>query len=146
MKKILTLLLIISLNAQAQNAATIGIQYTTKGFGMDAGYLLNNIQLKAGYNVSIPNTTIPNYTYVSAGYRIALTKNEDWFNTTITPSIGISKYSKTVMQKTDAVKVTGFKPIFGFEIGRACTNGVIYLSAEYCTMAYVGLGMRVFIK
>ena len=138
---LLALFIITAATAQAQSA-TIGIGYTTKGFGMDAGYIHSSgIQLTAGYSVSVATTTSPNYTFLNAGYRLNITPRLSF-----TPTAGVSKYTVTVIQKTDNVIKSGFKPIYGLEVGKEAEYGSIFLSAGYCTVAYFGVGLRAFIK
>ena len=119
--------------------ATIGIQYTTKGFGMDAGYMRSGVQLLAGYNVSIKTTLVPNLTYVALGYKIGE-------NITVTPSVGYSHYKVGKYLKEQYTESSGYKMIYNLEVGKDCELGRFFITANYCGIFYAGVGMRAFIN
>jgi hypothetical protein len=141
MKKLLTSILII-LATQAYCQPSLGIQYTTKGAGLDGGYKINNTQVSVGYNVPITKNTIPNYTYLNIGQSFNVTNNDVW-NTSITPSVGIAHYH--VMAAHEQIK-DGFKPIYQLEIGRDCELGRFFISGGYSTIAWAGIGMRFYVN
>lgn len=120
--------------------ATIGIQYTTKGFGMDAGYMhRSGVQLLAGYNVSIKTTLVPNLTYVALGYKIGE-------NITVTPSVGYSHYKVGKYLKEQYTESSSYKIIYNLEVGKDYEPGRVFITANYCGIFYAGVGMRAFIN
>lgn len=139
--------LILSLNVNAQPFA--GIEAGTKGAGINIGYLGNNIEVKAGTNLSLYRATTPALFYASLGYQINLT-NQDADNWSLTPSIGYS-YSKHEdftewNNGGEIIKVENFTPKYTLELGKDKHIGRIYINANYAGYSFYNIGIRAYIK
>ncbi len=148
MKRILTTLSIIFIYTTAGAQPTIGMQYTSKGYGLTIGYLNhNNVEITAGYNVSVLVHNVPDIYYSTAGYRLLLShKEEDNFS--LTPSVG---YGISALRTYDAKnylvsKTKTNKAFYGAELGKDWYMGRLSLHANYCGMLYYGVGIKVYIK
>ncbi len=139
-------ILVISFAASAQPA--IGMQYSSKGYGLTVGYLNNNkIEITAGYNVSVLVHNVPDIYYSTIGYKIELSDYEK-DNFSLTPSAGYGIYSLRSYDEKNyfVAKNKSNKPFYGMELGKDWYMGRLSLHVNYCGMLYYGVGIKAYIK
>lgn len=136
--------ILITVNTYSQPFASF--EGTTKGFGMTIGtQTMDGIQLAIGYNVSIIKADVPDLFFGNVGYNILLTRH-DQDNFSLTPTIGAAHSTVKVFDvKDNYITVKGIKPIYGLELGKDWHMGRLFVSANYCGIAYYGIGIKAFI-
>ena len=130
----------------------LGLNLTQKGIGVNAGYLIDNIEITANYKPLTNKQDVPKVLSLSAGYRCLLTFNE-LNNWSITPSVGIGNYrikdfkdyDADVTGKAGIKQVSEFKPIYGVNFSKDSYIGQAFLSVDYCNkVVFYGIGIRAY--
>ena len=145
--KTLSLMICILITINTYSQTFVAIETTTKGFGMAVGIQSEEgLQILGGYNVSIINSRNPKLFYGKAGYNILLSHNDE-DNFSITPTIGAAQSSVKVFDNKDTpTTIKGIKPIYGLELDKDWYMGRLFVSANYCSTAYYGIGIKAFFK
>lgn len=124
----------------------IGMSATTKGAGVQLGYLsTDGIEISTGYKVPLISATNPSVFNLSLGKQILLT-HDDEDNYSITPSAGIASVSYKVIDKDVVTKVSKITAIYGIEIGKDAYLGRVFIAANYAQQFYFSIGIKAFIK
>lgn len=144
-------LIVCSFSAKSQAYGSFEVQ--NKGFGLNIGGLINQLDLRVGYEHPISNNSaIPSIGYASVGLQLLLSDDED-YSPVITPSIGYALYHATDFSKYDVGEVINKGvPLASIELGKnfmtgsICPYGRYYAFVTYASKIFVGAGLRVFIK
>lgn len=127
----------------------IGMDAGNKGVGLNAGGLVDQIEIKAGINSSLYRSETPFMVYGSIGYQIPITGYEE-DNISITPSIGFAHLSYQDFSKYETedriIRISHFKPKYSLEIGKDKNIGRVYVSATYASYTFFSIGFRGYIK
>lgn len=151
---LLTAFVLISISLKGQLNA--GFSGQTRGFGLSAGYLINE-KFDTRFGISITPEGTDRITYLSAGFKKNLDKKVA-DNFSITPSIGLAK-----VHRQDAIKwdqggdVKEVNEVAGYcslELGRDVSAllgnrwiyGRFFISGNYCQKLFGSVGVRGFIK
>ena len=140
-KMLLLFMIIISLNVNAQFA---GVSVINKGIGVNAGILINNVNIQAGLTFPIVNLENSNTYSLTAGYQLNLT-NDDKDNYSFTPLIGAALIKSRTWDAKDAMSVhQNIKAMYGAELGKDSYMGRVFINTNYADALYYGIGMKVF--
>jgi len=147
MKTFLTTL-IIAASITAQSQPFFGLSAGNGGITYQAGALAESIEITAAYKMPLSKNDRPSVLSISVGKQILLTNNES-DNYSITPTIGFANYRVKDFTKYDQgsdeiIQVSEFKPVFGLEVGKDSHMGRVFISANYCKVAWFSIGIKVF--
>lgn len=145
------LLILFSLPAKSQ--AYVSFEGQNRGFGLNIGGLINQLDLRAGYEHPVSNkASIPSIAYASAGLQLLLSDDED-NSPVITPSIGYALYHTTDFSKyVDGEVIDKGAPFISLELGINFITGGgyhygrYYVFANHAIKTFIGAGLRIFIK
>jgi hypothetical protein len=148
----ITTVLFILFSISAKSQAYMSFEAQSKGYGLNAGGIVNQIDFKAGYNHPFTDKAKSSIVYGSIGYGIFLSDLDNG-NFILTPSAGYALYHTTDFSKYDVGEVINKgAPFVAIEIGKnfitggGYNYGRYYVFANHAVETFIGVGLRVFIK
>ena len=143
--------MILSMKCNAQ--AYVSFEGQNKGFGLNAGGIINRVDFKAGYNAPVSNkASVPSIIYGSVGYEIFLSDLDNG-NFEMTPSFGFAKYRVTDFSKIDVGEEINTGASFAsIEIGKNFITGGgyhygrYYVFVNHAVKTFIGAGLRIYIQ
>lgn len=167
-RTIVALLLVSSLAAQSQPFA--GIEVSSKGFGLSAGYKseIPSLEIRFQYDAPLIRADVAQITSLNLGYQLVLLDRDDYGTDkfSVTPSIGVGAYrvedfsdyysidSNGVpvlvrgpnRDQSNIITVSSIKPVFNLTWSRDLYMGRYFFSVSLCEKAYFSIGLRGYIK
>lgn len=145
-QKVLTTIVAVFICLSAFSQAFIGGEATNHGVGMNAGYMLNKVQLQIGVHAPITSDKDKPFAgYGSVGYQISIN------DFSIIPAIGIAKYNTTDFSTDGGIEINKTVLFPSLEIGKesVAISGIkfrYYLFVDHAVKTFVGAGLKFFIQ
>ena len=148
MKSIITIFILLISSASFSQVYVAG-GGTTNGVEVGAGVLAQDVDIQFSYNMPLTSTVKPMFATLTVGRMFIISDKEDYYNYSITPSVGIVGIDKNIFNKDETEiieKQKLIKPAFLLELGKDSFGGRFVISAAYSDRFYFGFKVRGFFR